>query len=91
MWLARPSGWNGFVSTASVSCCGAPRTSTARGRPGRRRLCRDELLGDEVHAIAQRRDERDVGESVELGEHTVIVRAIQVADPAPSRPRRTGR
>ena len=30
-------------------------------------LARDELLGDEVHAVTQRRDESDVGVTVERG------------------------
>jgi hypothetical protein len=40
----------------------------------------DELLGDQVHAVAQRRHERDVGEPIELRQHVLVVGSIEVAN-----------
>ena len=42
-----------------------------------------ELLGDQVHAVAQRRDEADRGVSVERGEAPARDRAVDVADRGP--------
>ena len=44
---------------------------------------RDELLRDEVHAIAQRRHQRDVGVAVEAREFGGRHRAVQIADRRP--------
>ncbi len=42
-----------------------------------------ELLGDEIHAVAQRGDQADVGLTVEPSEFAAPVRAIEISDRGP--------
>ena len=51
--------------------------------PGLLGLARDELLGDEIHAVAQRGHERDRGVAIERGEALGGNRAVDVADRRP--------
>jgi hypothetical protein len=46
-------------------------------------LCRHELLGDEVHAVAQRRDDTQAGQPVEAGQRRSADRPGDVADWCP--------
>ena len=45
----------------------------------------DELLGDEVHAVAQRRHQRDVGRPVDAGKRGARIGAVDVAHRRPRR------
>ena len=48
------------------------------------RLCRDEFLGDQVHAIAHRRHQRDVGQVVQRHQRLEWHRSVQVPDGNPA-------
>jgi hypothetical protein len=52
-------------------------------------LAGDELLGDQVHAVSQRRDESDVGIAVDPAEALLVQRAVEVADGRPAGRRET--
>ena len=43
----------------------------------------DELLGDEVHPVVERRDEADAGQAVEAAERAAVIAAGEVADGHP--------
>ena len=59
----------GLTRSAACSCSAAPANSERTRTPGiLGGLGGDELLGDEVHAVVERRDEADAGEAVEAGE-----------------------
>ena len=47
---------------------------------------RDELLGDEVHAVVQRADDAEIGQTIERDEAAQLQRAFSIADRTVGRP-----
>ena len=61
----RPSMSCGLIRTACLSSSAAPANSLSTSTPSLSTRHGDVLLGDEVHAVAERGDEHDVGGQVE--------------------------
>ena len=46
-------------------------------------LCRDIFLGDEIHAVLQRRHHADLGRAIETGQHGLAKTLVEIADRRP--------
>ena len=46
-------------------------------------LCRDIFLGDQVHAVLERRDQSDLRDAVESGQRRLRIAAVEIADRDP--------
>ena len=80
---ARPTsacGSCGLTTTASANSSTAPANSLSTSTPLRPAAGRDELLGDEVHPVAQRRHDHHVGGQVQGDELFERQAAVQVVD-----------
>ena len=88
-----PSTFHGLTSSAPGSTCAEPasseRSSAPRQRLGqpRLRLAEHELLRDEVHPVAERRDHHHVGAPVERDERGLRDVAVHVLDRRDARSR----
>ena len=76
----KPSMSWGLTSSASVSSWAAPANSLRTRTPRSATRARHELLGDQVHAVVERRHEHHVGGAIERGDLDVLEGLMDVVN-----------